>query len=282
MTGHFWRIFLSLMIIVISSSAEAFFGFSSGPQKDLWPRWTRHDPTSTEVIDHRSWDLFLSRNLVVNDQGVGRIAYGQVSAEDRAILDRYIVQLTQTPITQYNQDQQLAYWINLYNAVTVQIVIAYYPVESIRDINISPGWFSVGPWGKKVIDVEDESLSLNDIEHRILRPIWNDPRIHYAVNCASVGCPNLQSQAFTAQLTDSLLDVAAKEYINSPRGVHIRDGEIYVSKIYQWFEEDFGSSEQGVIAHLLSYADPMLAHSLRTIGQISGYAYDWSLNEVLE
>ena len=91
MIGYFWHVFLSVMIIIIPTSSEAFLGFSSGPQKDLWSRWTRHDPMSTEVLDHGSWDLFLSRNLVVNGQGVGRIAYGQVSEEDRAILDRYIV-----------------------------------------------------------------------------------------------------------------------------------------------------------------------------------------------
>jgi Protein of unknown function, DUF547 len=87
-------------------------------------------------------------------------------------------------------------------------------VASIRDIAISPGLFSVGPWGGKLIEVEGEPLSLDDIEHRILRPIWRDPRLHYAVNCAALGCPNLRSSAFTAANADILLETAASDYVN--------------------------------------------------------------------
>jgi Protein of unknown function, DUF547 len=87
-------------------------------------------------------------------------------------------------------------------------------VASIRDIAISPGLFSVGPWGRKLIEVEGEPLSLDDIEHRILRPIWRDPRLHYAVNCAALGCPNLRSSAFTAANADILLETAASDYVN--------------------------------------------------------------------
>ena len=112
------------------------------------------------------------------------------------------------------RDEQCAYWINLYNALTLEVVLDHYPVDSIRDIDISPGLFSQGPWGKKLITVEGEQVSLNDIEHRILRPIWRDPRIHYAINCASLGCPNLQPRPFTGRTLDHALDLAAMRFVD--------------------------------------------------------------------
>ena len=96
-------------------------------------------------------------------------------------------------------------------------MLRFYPVDSIRDI--SSGFFSPGPWKKELLNVEGQSLTLNDIEHRILRPIWQDPRIHYAVNCASLGCPNLPVIAFSEDNTDAMLDRAAQQFINHPRGL---------------------------------------------------------------
>jgi hypothetical protein len=174
--------------------------------------------------------------------------------------------------------EQLVFWINLYNALTVKVILEHYPVESIRNIDISPGFFSNGPWGKKFIKIENVKISLNDIEHRILRPIWKDPRIHYAVNCASIGCPNLQKFAFTAENVENLLTKAAKEYINHPRGVKVDDGELTVSSIYIWFSSDFGSSDIEILSHLKQYASPGLRIQLEDFNKISSHDYDWTLN----
>ncbi len=160
--------------------------------------------------------------------------------------------------------EQLAYWINLYNALTVQVVLDHYPVASIHDIAISPGLLAIGPWDKPLIEIEGAAVSLNDIEHRILRPIWRDPRIHYAVNCASIGCPDLQARAFTAETAEALLEAAARAYVNHPRGARVEAGELTVSSIYAWYREDFGGTEAGVIAHLKRYAAPELAKALET------------------
>lgn len=148
----------------------------------------------------------------------------------------------------------------------------------IRDIDISPGFFADGPWGKKMIVVEDTTLSLNDIEHGILRPIYKDPYIHYAVNCASIGCPNLLPVAFTAKNYRPLLDKAAHAYINHPRGVTIEGGQIKVSSIYVWFGEDFGG-ESGVLKHIKKYVErERVRVILHTRSSIAGHSYDWSLN----
>ena len=164
----------------------------------------------------------------------------------------------------------------------MRLVLEFYPVNSIKDIEISSnplgGIFS-GPWDRKLLDVRGEPLSLNDIEHRILRPIWGDPRIHYAVNCAAVGCPNLQPLAFTDANTETLLDHAAQNYVNSPRGARVEDGQLIVSKIYAWFVDDFGGSEEGVLAHLRHLAEPPLARALEGRTSIDDYEYDWGLND---
>ncbi len=134
-------------------------------------------------------------------------------------MKNYLQSLQGISISGYNRKEQQAYWINLYNALTVDLIISRFPVASIRDINISPGLLARGPWGAKLFTVEGEKLSLDDIEHRILRPIWKDERIHYGVNCASLGCPNLQPAAYTGENTEALLDKGAKEFINHARGV---------------------------------------------------------------
>ncbi len=253
--------------------AEAF-----APKSDLWERWTAYSPSATAVIDHSVWDAFLAGNLVSNADGVNRLAYGKISEADGRRLTDYLSALSVVRIGDFSRDEQRAYWINLYNALTVDVVLEHYPVDSIRDISISPGFFSVGPWGKKLIRVDGEELSLDDIEHRILRPIWNDPRIHYALNCAALGCPKLMRVAFTASNTEELLDRGAKDYINSEYGVYVdSDARLFASSLYDWYQQDFGGDEAGVIEHLRLYAGPELARKLEGITEVYDFDYDWTL-----
>lgn len=265
-------VLVAVMLCIPSAAAFA-------PKSELWDRWTANIPGATTSIDHGAWDAFLSRYLSVYASGVNRMAYDRVSDADKKRLDDYLSSLSAIPISRYSREEQRAFWINLYNALTVHVVLDYYPVKSIRDISISPGFFSIGPWKKKLISVESEQLSLDDIEHRILRPIWKDPRIHYAVNCASLGCPSLMPRAFTASNTEELLDSGARDFINSVHGARFDTGNrLTVSSIYDWFQEDFGGNEAGVIAHLRLYARPPLAAKLATVNEVYDYDYDWSLN----
>ena len=253
---------------------------AAAPAAELWGRWAMHDPESTLAVDHDAWDGFVATYVAEGDDGINRVAYGRVNEVDRTGLANYISRLAETPVSKLNRAQQLPYWINLYNALTVRVILDHYPVDSIRDIDISPGLFADGPWGKKLLTIEGEEVGLDDIEHRILRPIWRDPRIHYAVNCASIGCPNLQTTAFTADNADDLLTEAARAYINHPRGARVEDGKLTVSSIYDWFEADFGGTDETVIAHLKRYADGTLKNALDDATEIDGYAYDWTLNDV--
>ena len=123
-------------------------------------------------------------------------------------------------------------------------------------------------------------LSLNDIEHGIIRPLWHDPRIHYALNCAALGCPDLRKSAYSGADIEAALEEAARDYVNDPRGMRFDDrGRLTASKIYLWYEEDFGGSVEGVLAHLGRYADPGLGARLHSRERVDDYAYDWSLND---
>lgn len=157
-------------------------------------------------------------------------------------------------------------------------MLDHYPLRSIRDIDISPGLFTSGPWRKKLVRVEWTALSLDDIEHRILRPIWRDPRVHYVLNCASLGCPDLPRDALTATNADAMMDRAARDYINHPRGVRMAGGKLFVSRVYRWFADDFGG-EAGLVEHLRRYAEPGGAASLAGTRELGYGRYDWALND---
>lgn len=264
---------LSIGLLLICSASLA------AAKPDLWEFWLQNDPSSEITVDHSTWDQFLQSYLLDGNGGVNQVRYGQVSPADRAKLEGYIRKLEQMPVSRLQRAEQKPFWINLYNAVTAKVIIDHYPVKSIRDIDISPGLFSNGPWGKKLVTVEGQKVTLDDIEHRILRPIWKDPRIHYGVNCASIGCPNLQPVAYTRDNTEDLLDKGAREYINHDRGARIENDRLVVSSIYSWFEVDFGGNDAGVITHLKKYARPKLQEKLKSVNRIADSGYDWTLND---
>ena len=280
MRGEGFRI--SLVLLSLPFIVALLLGYSmaqAAPKAELWPRWQKHEPTNKQSIDHSAWDRFLKLYVVSpHPSGINRVRYQAVSAEDQKALKNYLQTLQALAISNYNRDEQKAFWINLYNAATVDLIISRFPVASIRDINISPGLLARGPWGAKLLTVEGEKLSLDDIEHRIVRPIWRDGRIHYALNCASLGCPNLQPTAYTGASTDTLLEKGAREFVNHPRGVAILKARLRVSSIYVWFQEDFGRGAADLMAHWLEYAEPALADALEKYQGGLAHDYDWRLN----
>jgi len=245
----------------------------------LWRRWKQHDPASSERIGHAAWREFLGRYLVVGPDDIARVRYGAVTAADRQALRHYLAQLAEVPVSRLARDEQFAYWANLYNALTVELILRHYPVRSVRRIGLVPLWLGGGPWNGKLIAVEGIGLSLNDIEHRILRRNWRDPRVHYAVICGSLGCPSLEPEPFQGDRLQAQLDAAAVRYVNHPRGGTAGPGGLRVSSIYVWFKIDFGNSDDGVRTHLQRYAQAPLAAVLATAPAIAGHGYDWRLND---
>ncbi|MEP1421907.1 MAG: DUF547 domain-containing protein [Erythrobacter sp.] len=232
-----------------------------------------------DSISNEAWDSFLSSYTTLGEDGIVRVDYGAVSADDKQKLDSYVDYLAAQDATQFTRDAQLAYWINLYNALTVSVILDNYPVDSIRDISTSP--LDFGPWGEKRIVVNGRELGLHDIEHGIVRPLWSEePRIHYALNCAAFGCPNLAQSAYTASNLEQKLQENSVLYINDPRGVSVgEDGKVTLSKIFSWYREDYGGSEETVLVHVRQYAEPDLLAALDQPDLSISYAYDWSLND---
>jgi Protein of unknown function, DUF547 len=225
-----------------------------------------------------SWDSLLGRYVRAGSDGLNRVDYAgwKASASDMAALNSVVSAFAAMPISTLPRGEQFCVWANLYNALTIQVVLSRFPVRSIRDIRSSP--LALGPWKDKRITVQGQRLSLDDIEHNILRKQWRDARVHYSVNCASVGCPNLQRRGWRSESLDSDLNAAARAYVNSPRGARITGaGQVRVSSIYQWFKADFDNNDAGVLAHLRQFAAPALAGQLAG-ARIVGNDYDWSIN----
>ena len=257
-------------LAALSAAALTFAGpaFAAPASSLVDSHWQQSG--STTSVDHSAWNGFLGIYVSPGPSGVNHVNYGAAKGA-QGQLKSYIAALEATDPTALSRDAAMAYWINLYNAKTVDLILDNYPVQSIKDIG--GGIFSSGPWDDKVVTVAGRSLSLNDIEHGILRPIWNDPRIHYAVNCASIGCPNLAAQAYTAASLQGMLDQAARDYVTHPRGAEATGSGLVVSSIFKWYKSDFGGNDAGVIAHLQQYG-------ANTGGATRIYddRYDWSLN----
>ncbi len=277
-----WRRSLRPVLIGLAALSVLAGVTCSAPRPESVPFWDERDDANPERIDHDRWQAILDAYVSPDETGVNLFDYAalQANAADRERLTGYLDDLQAIDPRRLSAAQQMAYWINLYNAMTVQVVLGDYPVESVREIHegLIPG---VGPWGDVHATVAGQELSLDDIEHRILRPIWKDARIHYAVNCAAYGCPHLLARAFTADNLEELLDQGARDYVNHLRGVDVLDEAFaVVSSIYapDWYREDFGETDGDVIAHFLQYAEPELAELLQGFDGIMEFDYDWRLN----
>jgi len=233
----------------LSAAAKPFF--------DEEP-FRRHNPESTATVDYSEWAAFLSDYVRADADGIHRVDYAQVSDVETKRLAALVDEWSSLDPGALAKDEQMAFWINLYNAATVLTVLEHYPVDSIRDIALPPAGEGGGPWDAPRVTVLGRSLSLNDIEHRILRPIWNDERIHYAVNCAAVGCPNLVAVPFVGHHLEELLERAAETFINHRRAVHFERGQLRLSSLFDWYGQDFGADREELLKRMSSYASPPL------------------------
>lgn len=269
------RMFILACLLFAANTALASF------HKNIWPKWAVHNPLSQEAISHQEWQEFLSRCVVTNKEGINLVDYPHVTKAERTLLKSYINRMSQIDITKYNRNEQLAYWLNLYNALVVKTIADYYPIETIEDVNISPGLFSVGPWGANLVTVTGSQLSLDDIQNRIIRAVWNDPRTHYALNDGSIGDANLRKEAFRGDILDQQLNTAAREYINSLRGLQLIEGKLILSKIFDWYIDDFGGNEEDLIRHLSYFANEELRKNLQRVSSVDSYIYNWHLNSTV-
>ena len=208
--------------------------------------------------DHSEFDEFL-RNYVTSD---GQVSYKSMLS-NVGTLDNYLSDLEGTELASLNRNQQLSFWINAYNAYTIKLILNNYPINSIKDIS--------KPWDKKWIVLDGRKLSLNNIEHDIIRPQFNDARIHFAVNCAAKSCPPLLNRAYDEHNVESFLEKQTQKFVNDSSFNIISEDKIQISKIFDWYNSDFGDVKKFIEKY-----------SNKTIDQgveITYLEYDWSLNK---
>lgn len=253
--------------------AAAFVAACAPEQGSLGEESFSTAADSTDQIDHSAWNTLLGEYVSEGPDGVNLVDYGRMEVEASDALSAYLTDMQAIDIESFSADEQFAFWVNLYNAATVDVILKNWPVDSIRDVGI----LTLGPWKDDAVTVSGRVLSLDNIEHDILRPEWQDVRIHYAVNCASIGCPNLATQAYTASKLEEMLDAAASAFVNHPRGFGGQPGAIIASSIFDWYQSDWGTVED-VLDHARQYAVGPAAKLLEGATDISGYDYDWAIN----
>jgi Protein of unknown function, DUF547 len=236
----------------------------------------QYTPAGSGTADHLAFDTILKQYVSLDTAGYASVNYSALSGQ-RSAVDSYVASLIAIDPRQLSRSEAHAFWINLYNAKTLSIMLENWPVKSIRNINLGGGgFFGKGPWSKKLMTISGTEVSLDDIEHGIIRPIFNTPLSHYALNCASYSCPNLMPRAYTAANLKNQMRESATLYINHPRGLAIKDGEITASKIYSWYAGDFGGKSK-LKQHWMGFAKPELAAQIEA-ASIGGYDYDWTAN----
>ncbi len=219
---------------------------------------------------HKSWNELLQAH--VKD---GIVDYkGLVKEKDK--LHAYCKLLSNTPPTEaWSRNDQLAFWINTYNAFTVQLIVDNYPVKSIKDLNPSlsvPLLHTV--WTGTKFKIGDAEYSLDDVENKVLRGKFEEPRIHFAINCASMSCPPLRNEAFTRERVQEQLDDQARSFVNNPQYNKITKDKAELSKIFSWFSGDF--KKHGTV---IDFINPYSQVKMDANADLSYMDYDWSLNE---
>ena len=218
-------------------------------------------PTKAAAFSHQAFDDLLRKHV----SSTGKVNYKGFKA-DKAKLDGYLKMLEAQPVeSSWSNNKKLAYWINAYNAYTIDMVADNYPISSITDLEGGK------PWDKAFIKLNGKTLSLNNIENDIIRPTFKDGRIHFAVNCAAKSCPPILNKAWTESNIQGQLDKQTRSFINNSKYNTISAGSASISKIFEWYAVDFGN--------LSDYLAKYSTAGVTGATQISYNEYDWSLNE---
>lgn len=221
-------------------------------------------------VSHEIWDALLKKHVRPD----GFVDY-KGFVKDSVQLNKYLALLSSAhPQPSWGKEEQMAYWINAYNAFTVKLVVDHYPVASIKDIKRGIPFVNT-VWDIKFIQIGGQAYDLNNIEHGILRKDFKDARIHAAVNCASYSCPRLRAEAFVAGKLDSQLEDAMRTFVNDPLRNRVSADKAEISQIFSWFSGDFKSDAGDIRNFINRYAKV----KLKPGGELSYLEYDWKLND---
>ena len=225
-------------------------------------------------FDHSTFDQVLQS--YVDEKGL--VDYNSI-AKDKGFSE-YMQSLQTAKVEEFSRDGQLAFWINAYNAITIDKVIKVKPKKSVRETFIPGVWTGTKFFTSQEHIVAGKRLSQDDIEHEILRKQFQDPRIHFAIICASLGCPPLPRIAYTEGNVQTRLEEETQSYLNSTRGTRIdrSTNTLYVSKLFDWFPQDFIQKSGSTVAFMRPYLDEEVLNFLDGKPKISYLKYDWALN----
>lgn len=268
--------------IVLLAAVVAVLGIvpaANAQQVVIGQRVPADQRISMDRIDHSSWNALLQK--YVNDAGQVNYAAWHQSTGDQRALDSYISHLSAASNTvAATREGQMAYWINVYNAVTIKGILREYPTKTIRNHTSKIGGYNI--WKHLQLAVVDTQVSLDAMEHEILRKM-DEPRIHFAIVCASHSCPRLLNQAYTGpQLNDQLTLNTRNFFANRENFQYdARRGQFKLSSIIKWFADDFGADQAARLATIAPYLPTREAYNAATNNsvRVSYLDYDWSLNE---
>ena len=231
--------------------------------------------SNTYAFDHQHplWNKVLQTHTKKENNQV-LVNYKELKS-NTSTLNEYLKTLevlTKEEFKTFSTKEKLSFWINAYNAYTLKIVIDHYPVNSIKEIK--SGWFSSGPWSKEFIPLFKDRISLDHIEHEVVRKQFNEPRIHFALNCASIGCPSLLQVAFTASKLEEQLEQSATHFLKNKDKNFVEGSTLHVSKIFKWYGDDFDSQFGSFVNYIIQTLNlPKKKY------QTQYNNYDWKLNE---
>jgi hypothetical protein len=240
----------------------------------LWIVFSAHQKAYADAFDHSKFDLILKQ--YVNDEGL--VDYNGIAKDPR--FGEYMESLKSAQTDNMSRNGRLAFWIDAYNAVTIDRVIKWRPKKSVRETIIPGVWTSTKFFTTRDHIVAGRRLSQDDIENEILRRQFQDPRIHFAIVCASLGCPTLPGFAYTGENVQSKLEEETRSYINSPRGTRMdRSGNtLFLSKLFDWYAGDFKAQSGSVLNFIKPYLAPETLGFLKQDPKISFIHYNWALN----
>ena len=272
-----WRVRARALLVALSLLAVALLFVSVFRAADAVDSATGGGSCGTLDHQHAAWTAILRRFV----QG-GQVDYAGLARRGQSHLSRYLQALASVCPDEYarwTRDEHLAFWINAYNAYTVRLILDHYPLSSIRSIGILPG----AAFRARFISMQlmDRMLSLDDIEHEILRKEFMEPRIHFAIVCASRSCPALRSEAYRAADLDRQLDDQARLFVRDPSKNRFDAAArvLHLSSIFTWFHEDFERAAGTLVGYVARYADEPTAAGIREPGvRVEFLEYDWSLN----
>lgn len=283
---------LALLTLGLGTSLPAGATPQPAPAAEPIERFAPGSHGGGRKLDHSHWAAILDAVVVTNARsGRRQMDYGRLNVTGSELLDRYVRVLQKIRVTSLNNREQLAYWLNFYNAASLRFVI-----EEFRRMHGVSGEFSSrnpwagkklkvekfylgksNPWKDKQFEVEGIPLSLNDIEHRILYALWDNSLVMYGLSCPARGCPMLQPEPFVADAVEAQLKLAAREFAGRDDCIQVKNGQLEVSSLYVWHRDLFGG-ETGVLAHLRETASPDMKAALAGIAQVHDDDFNWRLN----